>query len=150
MPRAASRPDPVADDGLPMGWDPADLPQSDAEPVDEERIGSRDLAEWRSRPGQVLANAMTKAADALAGRPPSRVSLPVLTLTASIRAFLMVLLAAGAGEVYEDVAHADGVAGFDRPVLDAAVAMRTPDLDSWVTRFTDLGGPCLLYTSRCV
>ncbi len=144
MPPAASRPDPVADDGLPRGWDAADLPQSDSELVDDERIGSRDLAEWRSRPGRVLANATTKAADALAGLPPSRVSLLVLTLTAAIGAFLMVVLAAGAGEVYEDVAHADGVAGFDRPVLDAAVAMRTPDLDTWVTRFTDLGGPVLM------
>ena len=45
-----------------------------------------------------------------------------------------------AGEVYEAVVEADGLAGLDQPVLDAAVASRTPVTEELVTHFTDLGG----------
>jgi undecaprenyl-diphosphatase len=46
---------------------------------------------------------------------------------------------AGAVKIYDAVAESDGVAGLDRPVLDAAIALRTPASDAWVTAFTNLG-----------
>lgn len=51
-----------------------------------------------------------------------------------------VLLTLGSAEVYESVSESDGVARLDQPVLDAALALRSPDLDSAVTAFTNLGG----------
>lgn len=51
------------------------------------------------------------------------------------------LMAAGSAELYEAVVEHDGIAGFDRPVLDAALAARSPGLDAAVTAWTDVGGP---------
>jgi membrane-associated phospholipid phosphatase len=45
-----------------------------------------------------------------------------------------------AAEVYDEVTDADGVAGLDRTVLGWMVDHRTPGLNTWITRFTDLGG----------
>jgi membrane-associated phospholipid phosphatase len=43
--------------------------------------------------------------------------------------------------VYDAVAEDDGISGLDRPVLDAAMAIRTTTGNRIVTAFTDLGGP---------
>ena len=37
--------------------------------------------------------------------------------------------------------EADGIAGLDQPVLDQAIAWRSPGLDHAVTLYTDVGGP---------
>ena len=50
------------------------------------------------------------------------------------------LAVAGSAEVYDDVQDRDEIAGLDQPVLDAAVDLRTPALDAFVTGYTDLGG----------
>jgi undecaprenyl-diphosphatase len=63
-----------------------------------------------------------------------------LLVTVGVGLAVAVVMAALAGEVYDAVSEADGVAGLDRPVLDAAVRLRTPGLDRAVTLFTDLGG----------
>jgi membrane-associated phospholipid phosphatase len=49
--------------------------------------------------------------------------------------------AALAGQVYDAITEADGIAVLDHPALDAAMAVRTPGLSRAVTWFTDLGGP---------
>lgn len=51
-----------------------------------------------------------------------------------------VLLTLGSAEVYESVSESDGVARLDQPILDAALALRSPEADSAVTAFTNLGG----------
>ncbi|MBD7994917.1 phosphatase PAP2 family protein [Arthrobacter sp. Sa2CUA1] len=62
----------------------------------------------------------------------------VLTLAAGlVPALLLTLAAAG---VYDAVVEEDGVAGLDQPVLEAALAVRSPALDSAVTWLTNLGG----------
>ncbi|UPO76668.1 phosphatase PAP2 family protein [Arthrobacter sp. Helios] len=62
----------------------------------------------------------------------------VLTLVAGlVPALLLALAAAG---VYEAVAEEDGVAGLDQPVLEAAMAARSPAVDTAVTWLTNLGG----------
>lgn len=53
---------------------------------------------------------------------------------------VLALAVAGSAEVYDDVQDGDGVAGFDEPVLDAAVGLRSPGLDQAITFYTDLGG----------
>ena len=64
----------------------------------------------------------------------------VLVGTALVGGLAVLLLDLGAAEVYESVAENDGLAALDQPVLDQAVAWRSPGLDSAVTAFTDLGG----------
>jgi membrane-associated phospholipid phosphatase len=65
--------------------------------------------------------------------------LPLITLVAGL-AVVAVLTALAAG-VYDAVAEADGIAGLDRPALDAALAVRTPTANRIVTAYTHLGGP---------
>lgn len=64
-----------------------------------------------------------------------------LVLTMAIGAVTVALATLAAGEVYEGVvAGTDGLSGLDQPVLDHAVALRSPGLDAAVTQFTNLGG----------
>lgn len=64
----------------------------------------------------------------------------VLLLTSLVGGILVVGLTAATAVVYDAVAERDGVSGLDRPVLDQAIAWRSPGLDSAVTAFTDVGG----------
>ena len=107
----------------------------------EERIGERDLTQWRSAPGRALVRWVLAHVTGLARWGSANL---VLVLTAAVGAVVAVGLTAAATEVYESVVEADGVAGLDQPVLDQAVALRSAGLDAWVTRFTDLGGPVLM------
>ncbi|HYN30240.1 MAG TPA: phosphatase PAP2 family protein [Dermatophilaceae bacterium] len=62
-----------------------------------------------------------------------------LVLTALLGGAVVLALARAAAEVYESLAERDDLAALDQPVLEAAVRWRTPALEDWVTRFTDLG-----------
>jgi membrane-associated phospholipid phosphatase len=62
----------------------------------------------------------------------------ILMLTLGIT--IAVALTAMAAEVYENVAHEDGVASFDRPALELAVSLRTPWLNAGLTGYTDIAG----------
>lgn len=53
-------------------------------------------------------------------------------------AFLMAFLVA---RVYDAVTEDDGIAGFDMPVLDAAMRLRTPGLDGFAAGIAYLFGP---------
>ena len=100
----------------------------------EERIGGRDLTAWPTRAGQALVRLV-------AGLTANLTANAVLYLTATAGLALVVgLTAAGAG-VYEAVAEHDGIAGLDQPVLDQAIAQRSPLNTQLVTGFTQLGGP---------
>lgn len=100
---------------------------------DEERIGQRDLAQWRSEPGRRLVRVAFSLARWTAARW-------VLVVTAVVGGVLAVLLTVASAGVYDAVTENDGVAGLDQPVLDQAVRWRTPGLDTAVTAFTDVGG----------
>lgn len=50
-------------------------------------------------------------------------------------------LVAAAGEILEAVGEGDGIALWDRPVLDWAIGIRTPDFVGVMMWFTDTGGP---------
>ena len=63
-----------------------------------------------------------------------------LLLTGAVGAAAFSLLISASADVYQAVAAGDGVSGLDRPTLDLAVAQRSPDVEWWMTAFTDLGG----------
>jgi membrane-associated phospholipid phosphatase len=77
-----------------------------------------------------------------------------LILTLLVGAALAVSLTAVFAQVYESVVEADGVAGLDHPVLDAAKSVRSPTLDVTATAYTDVGGtvgmPILALTATIV
>jgi len=63
-----------------------------------------------------------------------------LIITLAVGLVIAVSLAVAFGEVYESVTEADGVAGLDHPVLDAAKTVRSPALDLAITAYTNVGG----------
>ena len=104
----------------------------------EERIGSRDLTDWRTPVGRRLAGWVVGHAVDLARWSAAHL---VLVVTALLGGAVAVALTAAAAEVYDAVTEADGIAGLDQPVLDQAIAWRSPGLDHAVTLYTDVGGP---------
>lgn len=96
-------------------------------------VGGRDLTQWRGRAGHFLAAAVQRVSAVLGPHP-------ALILTLLAGAVIAVSLTAIFAQVYESVTEADGVAGLDHPVLDAAKTLRSPPLDAVVTAYTDIGG----------
>jgi undecaprenyl-diphosphatase len=112
--------------------------RSDAK--EQESIGQRDLAAWRTRTGRLLIALVASVALALARALRWSLANVALTLTLLVGGAIAVLLTKTAGEVYEAVVDTTGIARLDQPVLDAMVGARSPARDAWLTRFTDLGG----------
>ena len=109
-------------------------------PRHEETIGDRDLRDWRSRTGRRLLRIF--ATLVIRGERIWRgwsLHLTVLAILLVGGALATAVAEAGA-DVYEDVQHQSGIAGLDQPVLDWAVANRTPTSSHWVTDFTHIGG----------
>ena len=104
----------------------------------EERIGSRDLTHWRTRAGRRLAGWVVEHATGLARWSAAHL---VLVVTALVGGAVAVALTAAAAQVYDAVTESDGIAALDRPVLDQAIAWRSPGLDHALTTYTDVGGP---------
>ncbi|MDO5682860.1 MAG: phosphatase PAP2 family protein [Propionibacteriaceae bacterium] len=66
-----------------------------------------------------------------------------LAITLVVAMGLVVGTTKVAGEVYEAVADADGIALIDRPLLDWILRVRTPDLNAVVAFYSNTGGPVL-------
>ena len=64
----------------------------------------------------------------------------LLLITSAVGGLFFAGLTAASADVYEAVAEQDGMAGLDQPVLEMAVASRTPLNEQLVTWFTNLGG----------
>lgn len=107
----------------------------------EERIGSRDLASWTTPVGRAVARAGVAVGHGALQLGAWSAANVVLLLTALVGGLVVVGLTSVSAEVYESVIEADGLAGLDRPVLDAAVGWRSPGLDHAITLYTDVGGP---------
>jgi membrane-associated phospholipid phosphatase len=101
---------------------------------EEHHVGGRDLTEWRTRVGQLLAAYGTRLAAVLGPHV-------ALVVTLVVSAALVTTFTAASAEIYEQVEDGDGVASFDRPLLRAVAAVRTPGWNDLVTAYTDLGGP---------
>jgi membrane-associated phospholipid phosphatase len=107
---------------------------------DDDRIGGRDVGEWPTAAGRALVAVVTRFVTPLArlvGWGRDNLALVVTLLIGGAVVLVVDLLAA---EVYDAVAEREGLQTLDRPVLDAAVALRTPARDAAVNAFTDLGG----------
>jgi membrane-associated phospholipid phosphatase len=84
--------------------------------------------------------ASTRLRSALGALPRRLGPYGAMWATLLVGGALVVALAAVAAEVYESVVEADGVAGVDKPLLAWMVGLRTPELSSGITAFTDIGG----------
>ncbi len=100
----------------------------------EDRIGGRSLTYWGTAGGRWLVGRMVALARVVTANG-------VLAVTAAVGMVLVVGLVLAAGGIYDAVEESDGLAGLDRPVLDGALAARSPGLDAGLTFFTHLGGP---------
>ncbi len=100
----------------------------------ESRIGPRDLTRWDTPVGRRVARLVVPLA---ARMQPHR----ALLLALLIGALAAALMATGVHELYEAITGSEGVARLDRPTLDWAVAHRSPAEATWVSRFTEVGGP---------
>src|SRR6187431_122857 len=60
--------------------------------------------------------------------------------TGAVGATVIAVLVMASSDVYEAVTDANGVSGLDKPMLDLAVSLRTPEGEDWITAFTNLGG----------
>ena len=107
---------------------------------EDERIGTRDLAEWRSASGRFVVRAVVAGAAVLGRLGRWSLANLALVLTVGVGLGLVWGFAEISAEVYENVVDRDGISVIDQPVLDWAVGMRTPESSRLVTDFTDLGG----------
>ncbi len=65
-------------------------------------------------------------------------------LILAVGATVVTMMTAASAEIYDAVSESDDIASLDRPVLHAAVEMRTPWLNDAVTAFTNLGGKIIM------
>jgi len=100
--------------------------------AEEEAIGRRDLTQWPSAGGRLLVRLVLRLARNVS-------AYAVFYATAAIGALVFLGLTTAGAEVYESVAEREGIAGLDRPVLDQAIALRTPTNVAVWTAFTHLG-----------
>jgi undecaprenyl-diphosphatase len=121
------------------------MPEPTRPPTPDDTIGARDLTAWHTRFGRwlvdvfaALARASSPAARRVARWSSAHVAFVVF---AAIALVVMVVLVEGIETVYEGVVGRDGLTAIDQPVLEAAITLRSPGLDSAVTAFTDIGGP---------
>ncbi|MCX8456344.1 phosphatase PAP2 family protein [Paenarthrobacter ureafaciens] len=96
-------------------------------------VAGQDLTRWKSPVGQLMAATAQRITTFLG-------PYAALVITLVIGLLISIALVVTFGEVYESVTEADGVAGLDHPVLDAAKSFRSPALDAATTAYTNVGG----------
>jgi len=107
----------------------------DAEELERDAtIGSVDLTRWPTPPGRAVAKRVARASRRIGTRA-------ALLLTLAVGALVALALSFVAARVYDSVTESDGIAGFDQPILQAAIQARSPVLDVLVTGYTDIAGP---------
>lgn len=109
-------------------------PGVDGELSQDRYLGDTDLTHWYTPIGRLLA----AGARSVAARfgPYS-----ALILTIVIGVGIAIGLSLAAAQVYDAVTDSDGVAGLDRPLLDQALALRSPIADAIITGYTEAAGP---------
>lgn len=94
----------------------------------------RDLTRWTTPPGRLAARWTHRLSIVLG----PHAALALQLIVGAVVALLLTIASAG---IYDAVTEGDGVATLDYPLLDAAMALRSPTLDTLVTGFTNIGGP---------
>ncbi len=97
-------------------------------------VGTVDLTHWYTPWGRFLARLARRIGSVLTARG-------ALLLILLVGAGIALVLSFLASRVYESITESDGVAGLDRPILDAAMRARSPFLDGLVTAYTHIAGP---------
>ena len=121
------------------------MPDSTRPRTPDDTIGARDLTAWHTRFGQWLvgvfaglARVSRPAARRVASWSSAHLAFVVFAVVALV---VMAVLVEGVETVYEGVVGRDGLTVVDQPLLDTAITLRSPGLDTAVTTFTDIGGP---------
>lgn len=104
--------------------------ESNPNPIDDERI------QWPTALGRAIAGLILRTHRWSQANAVLAVTLVVL-LGVTVGTTIL------AGEVYEAVAEADGVALLDRPLLDWVQGIRSPGLDAAIAFYSNTGGPVL-------
>lgn len=107
------------------------------EPRANGSTGNRRLTRWTTPAGRFLLKYARKLA---AWIGPRWTVLLILAIGVSV----VTVMTAASAEVYEAVSESDDIASLDRPVLHAAMDVRTPWLNDAVTAFTNLGGKVIM------
>ena len=97
-------------------------------------VGDRDLTRWYTPVGRGAANVARRVG---AQFGPNAALIITLLVGMAIAIILSIL----AVQIYDAVTDSDGVAGFDRPLLAAAIGLRSPVADVLATGYTDIAGP---------
>jgi len=100
-------------------------------------VGGTDLTHWSTRLGRALARFVQRISNLLG---PHGAFILILFFGALVAAFATF----GAATVYDAVTENDGVAGLDKPILHAAVSIRSPWLNEVATLYTDVGGTVVM------
>ncbi|RFA16937.1 phosphatidic acid phosphatase [Subtercola boreus] len=101
---------------------------------EDRHIGSTDLTHWYTPLGRQTVRLAERANDRLGPNA-------TLIVTLVIGLIIAIALSAAAVQVYDAVTDADGVAGFDQPLLNFAITLRSPWFDAIATGYTDIAGP---------
>ncbi|MFC4903632.1 phosphatase PAP2 family protein [Kocuria oceani] len=96
-------------------------------------LGEQDLTTWRTRLGRFLVRCVRRLARWLG--PHAAVLVPLV-----VGLGVAVTMTVASAEVYEAVMDQDDAAALDRPLLQAAMTVRSPWLDTLVTAYTHVGG----------
>jgi membrane-associated phospholipid phosphatase len=97
-------------------------------------IGAIELTHWYTPVGRLLAARVRRISGFVGARA-------ALVITLLVGALIALVLAFFASRIYDAVTEADGVAGLDKPVLLAAIHLRSPVLDAIAVGYTDIAGP---------
>lgn len=97
-------------------------------------VGTRDLTSWPTPVGRYLQTGVHKLARRLG---PHSTLILILVVGLAVAFALSVVVV----RIYDSVADANGVAGFDKPLLTYVMTLRSPVLDKIITGYTDIAGP---------
>jgi membrane-associated phospholipid phosphatase len=87
-------------------------------------VGEADLTRWHSRLGALAARLTERVASRLGDRA-------ALALVLLVGGAVVVALAVGFDLIYASVTERDGIAALDVPILNAAIGLRSPPLDTF-------------------
>jgi membrane-associated phospholipid phosphatase len=111
------------------------LRTGDAEEIrDDTNVGTVDLTHWYTPIGRTAASLVRRVGTYFG----DRVALLLILVVGAVVAFGLSFVAS---RIYDSITESDGVAGLDRPVLDAAMQLRTPALDAIAAAIAYVAGP---------
>ncbi|RFA23548.1 phosphatase PAP2 family protein [Subtercola boreus] len=102
--------------------------------ADDRYLGTRDLTHWYTPAGRLLARQTDRVTTRLGPNA-------ALVITLVVGVLIAILLSVAGAQVYDAVTESDGVSGLDQPLLNYAITLRSPLVDSVATGYTDIAGP---------